>query len=208
MAEKIYDKALTTVQRVKDRIGIATGVTGHDVLLARIINSATDFIEGSLNRNLKKATYTEEVYSIKNDFQKDLFLKNFPVVTLTKLQYASGTPSNKTWIDYIADDYEIDSKEMGSVKVYGILPKGVNTVRATYDAGYLIDFTKAGDLTYHNLPADLTDLCERMVVKVFKKRDNEGKDTESFNGANTTWEKGMSADDKETLNGYKRMMFV
>jgi hypothetical protein len=205
MAEQIFTDALTTVQRIKDRLGIT--VSGFDTLILRLINSSTDFLKNSCSRNFKKATYTNEVYSINNHNQSELFLKNFPVVSISKLEYMSGTPSNKTWIDFGADNYELENNSFGIVKVYGTLPKGINTVRATYIAGYDIDFTKDGDRTGHNIPADLTDLCERLVSTFFKKRESEGKLTESFNGGTTTWKDILTKDDKDIIKGLTRTLF-
>lgn len=202
MAETIYTYALTTVQRMKDRMTIT--VTDHDPNLLRMINAVTDFIESQCHRRFLEGTYTDEVYSIHGHKQNHLFLKHYPVSVLTQLQYGVGTPSNKSWTSYLVDDFELaDDGSNGMVRMYNILPYGVNKIRATYTAGYKIDWPNFGTAT-HTLPADLTDLCERLVTKLFKKRDQEGKDEEIFNGNRVIWSKELTADDKAVVAHYKR----
>lgn len=201
MAEIIYLHNLTTIQRIKDRLTI-TG-TNFDTLFLRLANSITDFIEGETNRRFLKTTYTNEVYSVYGG--EFLLLKQAPVSVLTSFQYRAGTVSNPSWTSFIADDYELlESGKSGIIKVYGGLPKGTNSVRATYDAGYLIDFVNFGSAT-HTLPADITDLAERLIVKLFKKRESEGKQSESYEGGNVAWKELLDEVDKEIINRYKRL---
>lgn len=202
MAETIYTHALTTVARVKNRLTISAST--HDAELLRIINGITDFIESYCARRFKSTTYTNEVYSIHSSSKKSLKLKNNPVTVLTSLEYSVGTPSNKSWTAYIADDYELhEDGKSGLVRVYGIMPQGTNTIRATYTAGYLIDWNNYGTSS-HTLPADLTEVAERMVVKAFKMREN-AKTNEAFDGASVTWDAYLSKDDKVMLAKYKRL---
>ena len=69
--------------------------------------------------------------------------------------------------------------------------------RVSYVAGYLIDFANAGDITKHTLPYDLTELCERLVTRWFKRREAEGKDSDGFNGGLTVWAKELNEEDKK-----------
>lgn len=203
MAETIYTYALTTVARLKARLGIT--VSTHDANFLRYANALTDFIEMHCNRRFKSTTYTSEVYSARAHNARYVLLKQAPVTSLSVLQYSNGTPSAKGWTSYGADDYELcEDGKTGLVRVYGAIPYGTNKIRATYVAGYLIDFANAGTAT-HTLPADLTDVAERMIAKVFKRRENEGKESESFDGGNVVWEKYLSDDDKVILAKYKRV---
>lgn len=55
------------------------------------------------------------------------------------------------------------------------------------------------------LPPELVDLCERTVIYLFKKRDSEGKQTESFQESSITWRDSMfSKDDLATIKNYRR----
>lgn len=205
MPEKIFDYGITTVERVKNRLTI-TGA-GNDTVLIRMINAVCDFVEGETQRRFKKTTYTNEVYSVYNEKQEFLFLKNYPVSSLASLQYRAGTPSNPSWTNYIADNYElIEDGKTGMVKIYGGITEGVNKIRATYDAGYLIDFANAGDITKHTLPADLTDLAERLVIRIWKRRESEGKTSEGAQGDSIAWKDELGAEDKMILERYKRII--
>ncbi len=203
MSEKLLAYALTTEARVKDRMTISGA--GFDLEIQRMINGVTEFIERTCNRRFKETVYANEIYSVISPRQEFLVLKQAPVSSLTSLQYRAGTPSNPNWTNFIADQYELyEDGESGIVKVYGGMPKGVNSIRASYTAGYKIDFPNAGDST-HTLPYELTELAERMVVKAFKKREAAGKSQEGFEGSSVTWQKEMDDDEKEILMRHVRI---
>jgi hypothetical protein len=201
--EQLLSYALTTVQRVKDRLAISA--SGHDDVIRRLINSATDFIESQTNRRFKETTYENEVYSLFGANQDMVFLKQAPVISITSAQYRAGTPSNPSWTNFYADDYELlDGGASGIVKLYNNII-GINAVRFTYVAGYKIDFNNAGDNETHTLPADITDLCERLVIRWFKRRESEGRGGETFNGATINWNNELSEEDKATIAKYRRL---
>lgn len=203
MAVQLYAQALTTQSRIKARLGIT--VSGFDTLFISLINAMTDRIEGECNRKFLSQTYTNQVYSVRERGMRYLSLENIPVTTLTTVEYRAGTPSNPAWTAFIADQYElVEDGRSGLVRIYGNLPYGTNAVRATYVAGYLFDFTNFGSAT-HTLPADLTELCERMVVKAFKRRDSQGKTTESFEGSTVAWSYDFDEIEKSVLADYKRL---
>lgn len=209
MAEVIVPHALTTRQRIKDRLTITA--TGFDTLLDRLISASTDFMEGECNRRFKRTTYLNEVYSVYGANPQFIFLKQFPVAALTSFQFRAGTPSNPNWSNFPVDTYELlQDGASGIIKIYGGLggifggfSGGINSVRATYDAGYLIDFANAGSST-HTLPFDLSDLYERLTVKMFKKREAEGRASESYEGGSITWKDLLDEADKAIINRYRR----
>lgn len=209
MSEQPIAYALTTKSRVKDRLGLTTG--NFDTLLDRLIAAATDLIESACNRKFLYQTYTNEVYSIYNQNQKMLPLNNVPVGTVTAVQYRFGLKTSPNWTDFNTNDWEVvgDGKS-GLIRIWG-LPAGastlnaLNSVRVSYTAGYLIDFSNAGSPTAHTLPFDLSDLCERLVTKMFKRREHEGKISETFEGTTVSWDKLISDDDKDIMNGFKRL---
>jgi hypothetical protein len=204
MAEQALTYALTTTQRIKDRLLIT--VSSHDTEITRLVNAVTDWIEGYCGRRFKESTYTQEVYSVNGSQMRFLMLKQAPVSTLSTLEYAAGTPSNKSWTAFTTDEYELRGNGSdGIVRVYSTLPYGTNTLRATYTAGYKINFTNYGDNSTHTLPADITELAERMIVKTWKRRDNHGKTSESFQGASVSWATALDDEDRHTLDRYKRM---
>ena len=206
MADTALTYALTTVARVKSRMAITD--TGFDTVFISYVNAVTDLIERLANRRFKETTYTNEVYSVSDDNFKHLILKQNPVSSVTSVQYKAGTKTVPTWTDFLADEWELmEDGASGILQFIGNVPRGVNSVRATYVAGYKIDFTTYGTIATHSLPADITDLAERLVIKKFKRREAEGKSSEGVAGASVTWEDLLTESDKEVINAYKRVQF-
>lgn len=202
MAEIIYTHALTTLARVKDQLAIT--VSNHDTILTRIINEMTDFIESQCSRRFKTTTYTNEIYSSPGG--NSLMLRQAPVTALTTFEYSAGYPSNKVWTSFLATEYELSDDGKSGI-VVGSMPAGSNRLRATYTAGYLIDWGNAGSAT-HTLPSDLTGLCERLVIRRFKKKEAEGKSSESFEGSSVSWDTKLNEEDTFIINRYKRLFFI
>ena len=206
--EKLYPHALTIVDRIKDKLGITK--TEPDVVLQRIINSITDFIENECNRRFKETTYTDEIYSVNGERQSHIFLKQAPVTALTSAKYRQGAIGTPTWGTYTANDYELSGDgKSGIVKFYTLLTQGLtpgnNTVKISYTAGYKISWPDAGNTALHTLPADLTELAERLVIKAYKKREMPGKSTEKFDTGFITWNTALDDDEKSILSSYRRL---
>lgn len=198
----IVSHALTTVARVKSRLEIATGTSTWDALLAELINAATDFIEGECGgRRFAIQAVTNETHSLDKD-QKIIALRN-PPATITSVYYKAGTPGTPSWTAMTTEDYELeDDGKHGFLHILNGAT-GTNAIRANYTGGYTTGFG-----TGHNLPYELSDLCERLVVWAFKRREHEGKASDSAQEAAVSWREGMSADDKRILFRYTRQAFA
>lgn len=207
MPSVLASHALTTATRVKERLTIS--VTTWDSLFERMINSATDFIERMAGgRRFKETTYTSEVYPGGDGTQRMIVLNNFPVTALSAAQYRAGVPGTPAWTSYDTSEFElIADKEPRRVRVYNVAPSGQNNLRFTYTAGYKIDFNNEVSAT-HTLPFDISELCERLVVWKWKKREAEGKTSEVGAEAQTSWMAGLSDDDKELLRRLSAVMFA
>ena len=200
MPEIIYPHALTTVDRVKQRLGINNA--NLDAVILRIINATTDFIESYCNRKFKEQTHTSEMHVSDNYGQEYVFLKHRPVSALSSLQYRSGSISVPTWNSVPAENYELlEDGKAGLIKVYGGMAKGL-VVRVTYTAGYKIDFGTFGNLSLHTLPADLTDCAERLATRLLKRREDEGKSGTSYQQSSVDYMTDLSFEDREVLNYY------
>lgn len=209
MLKELKPHALTSIARVKARLSIT--VTDFDTLFERLINAATDTIENFIgNCRLLETTYTQEVYSGGDGQQKFVTLRNYPVTALTAAQYRAGIPGIPAWTDFIVSQYELVTSERvpRRIRIYNYVYGGTNNLRFTYTAGYKIDFTNPADATKHTLPFDISDVCERMVVWAFKKRDAEGKSSEGAQEASVSWLSGMSQDDKDILADYNTPLFL
>ena len=189
--------------------------TAFDAVLTRMINSVTEYVQNECGRHFVKKTYTNEVYSVNTPRQIYLMLRNFPVVSLSSFQWRAGTPSNPNWMDFIPDQYElVDPEPMqgadtlwypkGKIRVYGVLPRLYNNMlRATYVAGYAVDWPNAGNATTHLLPSDITDLCENLVLRRFSRRQLAGKSSQGLEGATTSWKSEIDAEDLDIIGQYR-----
>ena len=126
---------------------------------------------------------------------------------LLSFQWRSGTPSNPSWTAFIQDQSEVmEQGRSGILRVYGKLPYIYsNMLRATYVAGYPADWQNAGNGTTHRLPADLTNTCENIVVRTFKRLKLAGQASESLQGATLAWRNDYDAEDKQVIANYTRV---
>lgn len=131
----------------------------------------------------------------------------FEISGLINFQWRAGTPSNPTWTPFITDQFELEQQGYsGIVRVYGVMPRLYsNMLRATYVAGYPVDFDNAGDGATHQLPSDLTNTCENIVVRVFKRAPLDGKASENIQGATVSWRDQLDALDRNVIANYRRI---
>lgn len=210
MATKTY--ALTSIAKVKARLGIDSTDATRDAVFTSMIYAVTDFIENVCGgRRFQRTTYTQELYDGNEMGEATtlnwLNLRNGPLISISALQYKTGAPSNPTWVDFPADSYE-NNLTTGQVYFYGGMPHGQQNIRISYVAGYLLDFTAEYDDTKHTLPFDINDLAERLVTKVIKRRDSEGKAQESFNNSSITWGALLEEADRSIIANYRRIFCV
>lgn len=198
--------ALTTPDRVKVRLNVT--VTNFDTLLGQLVASATDFIESACNRRFLQTTYTNELYdgaNVDGSPKSYLILRNTPLASVSAIQYRTGAKSSPVWVDFQADTWQEDLR-LGVIRVG--LPSGFQNIRVSYVAGYKIDFANEYTVANHTLPHDLSDLCERLVTKLFKRRESEGKTVESFNQSSVNWGAFLEDGDRETIANYSRTVFA
>lgn len=198
MALAIYPFALTSLTRLKSRLGITD--SSQDTVLTQLINECTDVIQGFCARRFIETTYENEAYDGGDGLRTSLMLNNFPVSSITRLQERAGTPDNPTWNDVSAANYEPVNGQpaivgvraafvtlTGIIKTYFYLTYGVNNYRVSYVAGYKINFDNEGNLLLHNLPTDLTGACEQLCAAMYNIRKNAGVESESLGAHSVTW---------------------
>ena len=192
-----------------------------DTVLTRMINWASDYIHNYCGvTSFVQQTYVNDTYSIDSTGQDTLILRNKPVFSISSFQWRAGTPTDPNWTDFIPDQYELINPQTdpasgtlwypsGMVRVYGVLPRLYsNMIRATYVAGYSVDWANAEDRSTHWLPGDLTSVCENLVVRRFKRRQLAGQNSQSLEGASTQgWRNSLDAEDIDVLNQYKDLHF-
>lgn len=59
------------------------------------------------------------------------------------------------------------------------------------------------------LPEDLVEVCEEAVVRIFKRRDSEGRTSETFQESSITWSKSVfTTEDVATIRNYRRGYYL
>lgn len=171
----MYGDALTTIERIKDRLAI--DVTGFDDVLTRMILSATARIEAMCGRRFVQGTYTHELHDgsdISGTRRRFLVLKNAPVSTIATIEYQAGTNSNPDWRELDEDSYHADLAS-GLVDVPGGLPAGFQNIRVTYTGGFsgysygienfwIFNATPTGAVDGSNLTFTLPEDATQVIV--------------------------------------------
>jgi len=205
MPTELKTNALTTLARIKDRLEIT--ISTKDNLIERLINGASAYIERTVGQTFKKASYTDYL-PVEGDGSR-VFAKQVPIIgALTSIKYRAGMPGDPNYTALMASEFEIENANMGIVKLYTTPARGTNAIELKYDAGYLVDFSAPADPTKHTLPDDITDLCERLVSRAYRRLGSEGRDQETGGGGDsTTWSKGLTDEDKQTMAQFTRLGF-
>jgi uncharacterized phiE125 gp8 family phage protein len=141
--------ALTTVDDVKELLGIASSDHSKDNLITRKINQATRQIEAYCGRRFKETTYTQEGYTASNTNQ--LVLRQRPITSFTSLE-ARDSSLNE-------DDFEtLDANLYFANNSAGVLDLNFNAsgswgrYRVSYSAGYA------------TIPEDLAEACATLAA--------------------------------------------
>lgn len=134
----------------------------------------------------------------------------FEISGLVSFRWRAGTPSNPNWTSFITDQFElVEQGHSGIVRVYGVMPRIYNNMlRATYIAGYPYDWANAGNGSTHQVPTDLSDTCENVVVRVWKRLKLAGQASESLQGATISWRNDFDAQDKAVIEHYHRVVIT
>jgi len=182
-----------TVNNVTPSTGITAGMPLYD-------------IQGLFPQGTVVSSVSGSTIAMSNPASTTQTGATFEISGLIKFQWRGGTPSNPNWTDFITDQFELEEQgHSGIVRVYGVMPRLYsNMLRATYVAGFPEDWSNAGNGSTHQLPSDLTNLCENLVVRIFKRRAIDGKASENIQGATTAWKDKLDALDLNVIANYKR----
>ncbi len=187
---------LTTLTKVKTYLGISS-VT-QDTLISSLITSVSAEVESFCGRKFESDTYTEY---FDTDGETKIFLKNYPVTSLTSVKYQNGVWNNITWLDYINSSYLLN-EEIGKVSFDGHLPKAEKYLEIVYVGGYLIDWDNETDPLLHTLPADLTQAVNEIVASKYNLKSSQGISNMSTEGQSITFSTTSST--KDMMNKLSR----
>lgn len=129
----LVDYALTTVDDVKELLGLGSGDHSKDNLIKRKINFATEVIEGYTGRRFKSTTYTNEEYDATHTDQ--IVLRQRPVTNLANVDVRNTSFNQSDWTTVDSEDYFLDSNAGVVSSLFNYLGS-YNMVRVTYTAGY------------------------------------------------------------------------
>lgn len=202
----INANGLTTVQRVKDFLGIT--VATHDTILERIINQVSDFVENYCDRTFVETAYSNELYD--GTGTDKLFLKNFPISSTATFTLQVRTSSqNVSNFDSIDSDLFFIDYTTGILETNGWgFYERPQHYRISYTAGYAFKNNAATLVTLESLNiGDLEFAVWKLVANAFEMRKNTSNvQSESIGDYSVTFRKSTMADQeiKDILNGYTR----
>jgi hypothetical protein len=129
--------ALTTKERIKDRLGIT--VTDFDTVIDRLIVSVSERVERMCGRHFIQATYSNELYDgsdpVYGSCRELLIIKNAPLLSISSVEYKTGLNSSPTWVAFTEDQYDVDM-DLGVLYFFAPLPAGRRNIRISYTGGY------------------------------------------------------------------------
>lgn len=176
-----------------------TSGTALESQLEGLINSVSARFDAYVGRKLAKALYTAEKYNGPKG--ADLLLRNYPVVSITKLE-----EDDDELTEGRDDDYLLDA-EMGVVtRVSGAWLRGPQVIEVTYTAGYVV---QGGTVTAPDiaLPADVQLACFIQVAAEWKKTQGSAWGVSSVSypdGSISRFERGLLKEVVEMLEKYRR----
>ena len=125
MAVTILTYALLSLEEAQARLGIS----GNEDLLKSMINSLTVYAENVIGRHIIKRTEAEVQTFDINEYERAIFLKNYPIVSI-----ASVVENDETL--NLTDDYLKYNDEGKLIRVDNFWYRGYSKVVVTYIGGW------------------------------------------------------------------------
>lgn len=165
----LSNNALTTLNTIKEELGIALIDTTQDNFIIRKINAISQSIENYCNRKFVKADY-DELYTVVNSDK--VFTNQYPLNEVTGF-YIYDTEIQTA--DYTNDTLKITYKNTIPTKydIVGIseYPNNFfNNVRVVYNAGYVLPKDEVLPDNPRTLPYDLEEVCIQAVIREYNKK--------------------------------------
>ena len=178
---------LTTLSAVKGYLGI--GTTSTDDVLKSLIKSVSAWIEGYLDRTILATDFVETV----DGGGREIALTNFPLNSVTSIQYNSGTQHTPVMNTIDPDDYTI-LYEIGIIEHNDfVFPNGRRNITVAYNSGY------------DTVPSDLEHVVKTLVAKAYNSRKAQGKKMEIFGSARIEWNMELTEEQKSVLTNYGKV---
>lgn len=182
--------ALTTLQRVKDWLGITD--TKNDTVLQQLIDSCSGFIEQYLNRTILSTEYTDLIDGTGSRTQT---LRNYPITAVSMLMMNNVAQSILPISNFNTTGVKFEGRQLIGQNV--VFPCGKRNIYITYTAGY------------ETVPPAIEQACVEMISMKFKNErgDRFGVSSKSLAGESITFFHGdMSSSVRTTLEQYRNVV--
>lgn len=149
--------ALLTLDDLK--VELSTTTTDYDSLLTALASAVQSLFEEMTNRKVESATFTE--YHDVTELQSRIFLKNYPVTSLTSVHNDTAwVYDDSTLID--SDDYTYDP-DSGTISTLEYFQSGPRAIKVVYTGGY----------TSETFPAGWKEIWVRQACEWFRQAKNK-----------------------------------
>jgi hypothetical protein len=186
--------SLCTRSQVKLRLGIGDAETGYDSVIDQLRDGVSAVMAGpaGAGRELEQ-TDLVEVYSIDDPVAWAIWLRCWPVVAVSEV--LERWDAADLWADLTAltadTDYQVDAASGLLLRVGVRWPRGLQSVRVTYEAGYVTPDTQAGagwELGDGEtiMPADLVEAAIAQCVHAFNRRKDPAAASAGVAGGNVS----------------------
>lgn len=157
--------ALTDLEGVKRFIGISISDTTHNVLLQRLIDSASSYIEKATDRLLLARDFDKDVAADREntwyngDGSAVLFLRQYPVNSISAVEINGSALAAAGITDYYGSTGYALFERQGKLYYANGFTIGIQNIRVSYNAGYAADTPER---------EELRELCNALVALVHK----------------------------------------
>lgn len=177
---------------------LVLGISGNDDKLRFLLNYATDFIEKYTGRRIVQTTYaTTTAEKLDGNGTRELFLKNYPVSTISLLEFNATGANEDQWETVDSKNYFFDA-DTGIISLTYPTTKGHGNYRVSYTGGY------------SPVPSDLKTACIFLAGEAFKKGGSMGIKSESLGDHSIVFDASLMSQEgsvvKSVLNRYRRMV--
>ena len=202
--------ALTTLEALKQMMGLAPDSTDEDVMLIQLINRASASIEQALGRQLRRTVHTERHKGTGN---QHLLVEHYPIVDILYIKQAGveidpglydTTMQGHAGVIYKDDGWPYYGYPYG---LTGDPVTGSRNLEVRYTAGYILPW-EGTEEEPTDLPADLEGLVQEMVQYAFGKLQTGGSGgLKSFSISDVRWEwsEDTPSSWQEIINQYRRV---
>ena len=186
--------SFVTVADMKSMLDISE--TTWDSILEDLIDQCTKWCENYCGgrRFLQSGSDVTEYYDGKDSCK--IFLKNYPIISITSVSYRSGFYDNPDWIAF-NPSYEYLRDDVKGILHMAAMPRGIQNIKVVYKGGYS---------SAANVPDDLHLAVRKMVAKEFNRRKSQGILQESLGGSSVTWNENLDPFVSSLLDNYKNFV--